>query len=133
MSEVELKKRMRIEMAKRHKLKNPNVFVSTTRICCHNVPRSVNDAKLKVKLYLAYTLRRTTLMTQNAFWRIYLMCRALRKFLLQHLKMLKLTLGNKYSPLPNVIYAILLMLTSDLLCRRWLYIYEAVYFSGWLR
>ena len=48
LSDLEMKKRMKIEMAKRHKLKNPNVIVSTTRLCVHNVPRSVDDKQLRV-------------------------------------------------------------------------------------
>ena len=47
---MEMKKRVKIEMMKRHKLKNPNIIVSTTRICIHNIPRSVDDKKLKVFL-----------------------------------------------------------------------------------
>jgi len=43
-----MKKRVKIEMMKRHKLKNPNVIVSTTRLCIHNIPRSVDDKQLKV-------------------------------------------------------------------------------------
>uniref|UniRef100_H2Z3J1 RRM domain-containing protein n=1 Tax=Ciona savignyi TaxID=51511 RepID=H2Z3J1_CIOSA len=47
LSEVELNKRQRIENAKRQKIKNPNVFVSPTRLCVHNLPRAVDDQKLK--------------------------------------------------------------------------------------
>nr|XP_002130575.2 RNA-binding protein 28 [Ciona intestinalis] len=47
LSEIELNKRQRIENAKRLKLKNSNIFVSTTRLCVHNLPRAVDDAKLK--------------------------------------------------------------------------------------
>ncbi|XP_078485237.1 RNA-binding protein 28 [Ciona intestinalis] len=47
LSEIELNKRQRIENAKRLKLKNSNIFVSTTRLCVHNLPRAVDDIKLK--------------------------------------------------------------------------------------
>ncbi|XP_076800852.1 RNA-binding protein 28-like isoform X2 [Clavelina lepadiformis] len=47
LSEIELNKRQKIENAKRQKLKNPNVFVSTTRLCIHNLPRTTDDAALK--------------------------------------------------------------------------------------
>lgn len=43
----DLQKRARIEQVKRVKLKDPNVFISTTRICVHNIPVQVDDKKLK--------------------------------------------------------------------------------------
>ncbi|XP_077965753.1 RNA-binding protein 28-like [Styela clava] len=47
LSQIELKKREKIENAKRSKLKNPNIFVSKTRLCFHNLPKSVEEAKLR--------------------------------------------------------------------------------------
>ncbi|CAD5118480.1 DgyrCDS7179 [Dimorphilus gyrociliatus] len=44
---ADLQKRARIEQIKRVKLKDPNVFVSTTRLCIHNIPVPVTDKKLK--------------------------------------------------------------------------------------
>lgn len=36
-----------LENAKRAKLKNPNIFVSTTRLSVHNIPTQVTDNQLK--------------------------------------------------------------------------------------
>ena len=36
-----------IEQLKRQKLKNPNIFVSTTRLCVHNIPKSIDDKALR--------------------------------------------------------------------------------------
>lgn len=36
-----------MENAKRAKLKNPNIFVSTTRLSVHNIPTQVTDSQLK--------------------------------------------------------------------------------------
>ena len=36
-----------IDAAKRQKLKNPNIFISPTRLCVHNIPLSVDDKQLK--------------------------------------------------------------------------------------
>merc|ERR1712136_159455 len=47
LSEIEISKRTRIEKAKRAKLKNHNFFVSTTRLCIHNIPRSTDEAALE--------------------------------------------------------------------------------------
>nr|CAB3265475.1 RNA-binding protein 28 [Phallusia mammillata] len=47
LSEIELNKRRKIDEAKRMKLKNPNIFVSTTRICVHNIPRAYDDNKIR--------------------------------------------------------------------------------------
>jgi nucleolar protein 4 len=35
----------------RQKLKNPNIFVSTTRLCVRNIPTAVDDRALK-KVFL---------------------------------------------------------------------------------
>jgi len=52
LSEVELNKRRKIDAAKRQKLRNPNVFVSQTRLCVHNIPRAVDNTKLRASSLL---------------------------------------------------------------------------------
>ncbi|XP_078275721.1 RNA-binding protein 28 [Rhinoraja longicauda] len=47
MSASDMTKRMRFEELKRHKLKDVNIFVSPTRLCVHNVPKSVTDQQLR--------------------------------------------------------------------------------------
>lgn len=44
---ADLVKRQKAEAEKRLKLKNPNFFVSTTRLCVRNIPLTVDDKKLK--------------------------------------------------------------------------------------
>ena len=39
--------RGQIESVLRQKLKNPQVFISPTRLCVHNLPPSVDDRKLR--------------------------------------------------------------------------------------
>ncbi|KAK9400400.1 RNA-binding protein 28 [Crotalus adamanteus] len=46
-SDADLDKRARFEQLKRQKLKDQNVFVSQTRLCVHNLPKSVDDATLR--------------------------------------------------------------------------------------
>ncbi|KAL8620920.1 hypothetical protein ACOMHN_044067 [Nucella lapillus] len=46
-SEEDMKKRMKVELVKREKLKNLSVFVSSTRICVHNLLPRVDDQELK--------------------------------------------------------------------------------------
>ncbi|KAM3832672.1 RNA-binding protein 28 isoform 2-T2 [Vipera latastei] len=46
-SAADLAKRARFEELKRQKLKDQNVFVSQTRLCVHNLPKSVDDATLR--------------------------------------------------------------------------------------
>lgn len=41
-----------MEALTRQKLKNPNIFVSPTRLCVRNIPVSVDDGKLK-KIFFA--------------------------------------------------------------------------------
>ena len=36
-----------IEAALRQKLKNPQIFISPTRVCIHNLPVSVDDRRLR--------------------------------------------------------------------------------------
>ncbi|XP_056137738.1 RNA-binding protein 28 [Lampris incognitus] len=45
--EADMNKRARFEDVKRAKLKGVNVFVSKTRLCVHNLPKSVDNKKLK--------------------------------------------------------------------------------------
>jgi hypothetical protein len=42
---------LQVESIMRQKLKNPNIFVSTTRLCVRNIPTSVDDRALK-KVFL---------------------------------------------------------------------------------
>ncbi|XP_038667648.1 RNA-binding protein 28 isoform X1 [Scyliorhinus canicula] len=47
MSATDITKRTRFEELKRHKLKDVNIFVSPTRLCIHNIPKSVTDQQLR--------------------------------------------------------------------------------------
>ncbi|XP_067861337.1 RNA-binding protein 28 [Heptranchias perlo] len=47
MSAIDLTKRERFEELKRQKLKDVNIFVSPTRLCVHNIPKSVADQQLR--------------------------------------------------------------------------------------
>ncbi|XP_037538776.1 RNA-binding protein 28 isoform X2 [Nematolebias whitei] len=46
-SELDMNKRARFEELKRTKLRDINVFVSKTRLCVHNLPKSVDNRKLR--------------------------------------------------------------------------------------
>ncbi|XP_015237416.1 PREDICTED: RNA-binding protein 28 isoform X2 [Cyprinodon variegatus] len=46
-SEADMAKRVRFEEIKRAKLRDVNVFVSKNRLCVHNLPKSVDNKKLK--------------------------------------------------------------------------------------
>nr|XP_033814929.1 RNA-binding protein 28 isoform X2 [Geotrypetes seraphini] len=46
-SASDLAKRKRFEEMKYQKLKDQNIFVSKTRLCVHNIPKSVEDKKLR--------------------------------------------------------------------------------------
>ncbi|XP_029471873.1 RNA-binding protein 28 [Rhinatrema bivittatum] len=46
-SASDLAKRTRFELLKRQKLKDQNIFVSKTRLCVHNIPKSVEDKQLR--------------------------------------------------------------------------------------
>ncbi|XP_030646630.1 RNA-binding protein 28 [Chanos chanos] len=46
-SEADMAKRARFEELKRQKLKDINVFVSKTRLCVHNLPKSLDQKKLR--------------------------------------------------------------------------------------
>ncbi|XP_005802112.1 RNA-binding protein 28 [Xiphophorus maculatus] len=46
-SEADMAKRVRFEEIKRAKLRDISVFVSKNRLCIHNLPKSVDDKKLK--------------------------------------------------------------------------------------
>ncbi|XP_072165470.1 RNA-binding protein 28-like [Diadema setosum] len=45
--EVYLNKRLKVEEMKRDKLRNLNIFVSPTRLAIHNLPKSVDDKRLR--------------------------------------------------------------------------------------
>ncbi|XP_074661419.1 RNA-binding protein 28-like [Tubulanus polymorphus] len=47
LSKTDLAKRARLDAVKRAKLKNLNIFVSSTRLCVHNLPKRVGDAELR--------------------------------------------------------------------------------------
>ncbi|XP_061195663.1 RNA-binding protein 28-like [Saccostrea echinata] len=47
LSKEDLLKRTKLENVKRAKLKNPNIFVSTTRLSIHNIPTQVSEKQLK--------------------------------------------------------------------------------------
>ncbi|XP_075713679.1 RNA-binding protein 28 [Rhinoderma darwinii] len=46
-SPEDMAKRTRFEDLKRQKLRSQNIFVSQTRLCVHNIPKSVDDKKLR--------------------------------------------------------------------------------------
>lgn len=46
-SQEDMTKRMRIEQMKRERLKNQNIFVSSTRLCVHNIPTKVDEKELR--------------------------------------------------------------------------------------
>ena len=46
-SQADLKKRLQLEEAKRRLLQNLHYFISDRRLCVHNLPPSVTDAKLR--------------------------------------------------------------------------------------
>ncbi|KAJ8032517.1 RNA-binding protein 28 [Holothuria leucospilota] len=47
LTESDLRKRAKVEAVKRAKIKNMFIFVSKTRLVVHNLPRNVNDKKLR--------------------------------------------------------------------------------------
>uniref|UniRef100_A0A452QS60 RNA-binding protein 28 n=1 Tax=Ursus americanus TaxID=9643 RepID=A0A452QS60_URSAM len=53
-SAADMAKRERFELLKHQKLKDQNIFVSQTRLCLHNLPKGVDDKKLR-KLLLNAT------------------------------------------------------------------------------
>ncbi|XP_077328780.1 RNA-binding protein 28 [Lithobates pipiens] len=53
LSAEDLAKRTRFEEIKRQKLKSQNIFVSKTRLCVHNIPKSVDDKKLRQLFFSA--------------------------------------------------------------------------------
>ncbi|XP_044102453.1 RNA-binding protein 28 [Neovison vison] len=53
-SAADMAKRERFELLKHQKLKDQNIFVSLTRLCLHNLPKSVDDKELR-KLLLSAT------------------------------------------------------------------------------
>uniref|UniRef100_A0A672GP01 RRM domain-containing protein n=1 Tax=Salarias fasciatus TaxID=181472 RepID=A0A672GP01_SALFA len=53
-SEADMIKRTRFEEVKRTKLRDLNVFVSKTRLCIHNLPKSVDSKKLRTLCLQAF-------------------------------------------------------------------------------
>ncbi|XP_046583264.1 RNA-binding protein 28-like [Haliotis rubra] len=53
LSKADLDKRAKIESQMRQKLKNANIFVSSTRLCIQNLPVSMEDGVLKQKILAA--------------------------------------------------------------------------------
>ncbi|XP_056429071.1 RNA-binding protein 28 [Hyla sarda] len=53
LSAEDIAKRARFEEIKRQKLKSQNIFVSKTRLCVHNIPKSVDDKQLRQLLFKA--------------------------------------------------------------------------------
>ncbi|XP_037023644.2 RNA-binding protein 28 [Artibeus jamaicensis] len=53
-SAADMAKRERFELLKHQKLKDQNIFVSSTRLCLHNLPKAVDDRQLR-KLLLNAT------------------------------------------------------------------------------
>uniref|UniRef100_H9GJQ6 RRM domain-containing protein n=1 Tax=Anolis carolinensis TaxID=28377 RepID=H9GJQ6_ANOCA len=53
LSDADLAKRARFEELKRQKLKDQNIFVSRTRLCVHNLPKSVDDVRLRALMLRA--------------------------------------------------------------------------------
>ncbi|ELU03655.1 hypothetical protein CAPTEDRAFT_219142 [Capitella teleta] len=50
-SATDMAKRQKLQMVFRTKLKNDNIFISPTRICIHNLPPTLEDAKLKKLIF----------------------------------------------------------------------------------
>ncbi|XP_067915483.1 RNA-binding protein 28 isoform X2 [Heterodontus francisci] len=48
LSATDITKRTRFEELKRQKLKDVNIFISPTRLCVHNIPKSLTDQQLRV-------------------------------------------------------------------------------------
>lgn len=63
LSKTDLNKRLKIEMTKRQKLKDPNIFISPTRICVHNIPTQVDDKELR-KVYLNAVNDKSAIITE---------------------------------------------------------------------
>ncbi|XP_057878668.1 RNA-binding protein 28 [Melospiza georgiana] len=57
-SDSDMAKRARFEELKRRRLQDPNVAVSRTRLCLHNLPKALDSARLRA--LLRQTLRGTT-------------------------------------------------------------------------
>ncbi len=52
-----------MEQIKRQKLKNPSIFVSTTRLCVRNIPIQVKDKDLK-KVFLKAVNDKSAVITE---------------------------------------------------------------------
>ncbi|CAL8376181.1 unnamed protein product [Arctogadus glacialis] len=62
--EADMVKRTRFEEVKRSKLRDINVYVSKTRLCVHNLPKSVDNAKLKDVCFQALSRARGVRITE---------------------------------------------------------------------
>ena len=54
---------LQLETVKRQKLKNPNIFVSSTRLSVHNIPVNVDEKQLK-KVFLKACGDKTALVNE---------------------------------------------------------------------
>ncbi|CAH1799491.1 unnamed protein product, partial [Owenia fusiformis] len=54
LDKTDLDKRMKVDAVKRQKLKNPQIFISKTRLCVRNLPTSTGDTDLR-QIYLKAT------------------------------------------------------------------------------
>jgi len=59
-----------VEATTRQKLRNPNIFVSPTRLCVRNIPVSVSDSRLK-KIFLEAAGNRHARVTEVCSWSRY--------------------------------------------------------------
>jgi len=59
-----------VEATTRQKLRNPNIFVSPTRLCVRNIPVSVSDSRLK-KIFLEAAGNRHARVTEVCSWSCY--------------------------------------------------------------
>ncbi|XP_072045384.1 LOW QUALITY PROTEIN: RNA-binding protein 28-like [Amphiura filiformis] len=67
-SEADMAKRTKVENIKRNKLKNINIFISPTRMVVHNLPKTVDDAKLK-KIFLEAAVDKKARVTESRVMR----------------------------------------------------------------
>ncbi|XP_051007803.1 RNA-binding protein 28 [Acomys russatus] len=87
-SAADMAKRERFELLKHQKLKNQNIFVSQTRLCLHNLPKSVDDKQLR-KLLLHATRGEKGVCVKE--------CRVMRDLKAVHGKMKGQSLGYAFA------------------------------------
>ncbi|XP_060080170.1 RNA-binding protein 28-like [Ylistrum balloti] len=68
LSKEDLQKRLKVENIKREKLKNPNIFISTTRLCVRNLPLQLTDKELR-KVFLKVAADRTAVINESRIMR----------------------------------------------------------------